>query len=91
MKCQFCNGTGEEIDHKQLGSRLRAERERQGMSQGVMAGKLGMTQGFLSDLERGRRNWLGRHIKAYQMALAPGAPAASHDAGHTNFERQEPQ
>lgn len=77
MKCEYCNGTGQQIDQKELGSRLRIERERQGITQKVMADRVGVSAGFLCDLENGRRAWLGRVIKTYQMVLASGVKPKS--------------
>lgn len=40
-------------DATRLGSRLRAERQRQGISLAALAEQVGLTKGFLSQLERG--------------------------------------
>ncbi|QWK23093.1 hypothetical protein CSW25_07120 [Thermus scotoductus] len=38
-----------------LGDRLRALRESRGLSQGALAQKVGVSQGMISHIERGRR------------------------------------
>lgn len=45
-----------DVDPESRGGRLRAARERLGLKQEDLAGLLGKTAGFISDVERGRRN-----------------------------------
>jgi transcriptional regulator with XRE-family HTH domain len=44
-----------EDERKQQGERLKTARESLGIKQGVFASKIGMEQGSLSDIERGRK------------------------------------
>jgi len=47
----------EKIDHIEAGRRIRDLREKSGMSLRRLAKEMGFTPPFISDLERGRRNW----------------------------------
>ncbi len=55
-----------EIDHALAGKNVRSAREQRGMSLRKLAIKMGITAPFLSDLERGRRNW---NEQRYNSAL----------------------
>ena len=54
------------LKHK---SRLTAARKWRGMSQAELATKAGIAQGYLSDLETGRRKGLGETLEKLAMAL----------------------
>jgi len=58
------------IDHEETGSRARALRLKKKRSLRWTATKLGFSPAFLSDLERGRRNWNARLLKRFERALA---------------------
>lgn len=45
------------IDHTEAGRIIRALRTKAGVSVRGLAKRLGCTASFISDLERGRRNW----------------------------------
>lgn len=53
MKCPRCNGTGEVTNP----GPMRRMRVKSGLSLRSVARQLGITAGYLSDLERGRRVW----------------------------------
>lgn len=55
--CEFCYGS---VDHRALGAKLRAEREKRGLSQKEVAGGMGITPSYLSELEHGKRPWSAR-------------------------------
>lgn len=45
------------IDHKATGEYARKARKREGLSLREVARRMGMSAAFISDLERGNRNW----------------------------------
>jgi len=57
-----------EQDRKE-GARLRKLRESKGLKSGWVADKMGITAGYLSDLERGNRHWRQRHVDAFMGAI----------------------
>lgn len=59
MICWRCNGTGEIQDPLVLGQALRKLRMEAGVTLLRMAHVLGISSGYLSDLENGKRGWLG--------------------------------
>ena len=48
------------MDH--LGERIKARRQELGWTQDDLAGKAGLSKGFLSDLENGKRNVSANHL-----------------------------
>ena len=50
------------INHLEAGKRIRALREKAGMSVRRLANEMGFSAPFMSDLERGRRNWTEAHF-----------------------------
>lgn len=55
--CQYCNGTGQEIDQAKWGAEMRRLRKEKGISGRQMAKLLHISAPYLSDLELGRRHW----------------------------------
>lgn len=53
--CSRCGGTGREMDWRDLGRRVRAAREKAGLSLRSVAARVGCSPAYLSDLEHGRR------------------------------------
>lgn len=58
-----------EVDHVAFGSKMRTLRSREDLSLRKVARVLGLTISFLSDLERGRRNWRPELAQRYEAAL----------------------
>lgn len=77
--CTHCKGTGNQIDHEALGADMRKEREAAGVSLRSMAKAMAFSAAFLSDLERGRRNWSDASFKFYQAEIKK-AEAAKRNA-----------
>lgn len=69
MPCDKCSGTGLVNDPRVTGQLLRKEREQAGVSLRALAGKLEVSAAYLSDLERGRRNWSEGKIAGYRRIL----------------------
>jgi predicted transcriptional regulator len=69
-KCEHCGGSGFQMDHVKAGQHFRARRERLKISLREIAGYLGLSAPYVSDLERGRRNWTGERIEQYEKYLA---------------------
>lgn len=59
MICWRCKGTGEIQDPLVLGQALRKLREDADITLRRMADVLRVSAGYLSDLENGKRGWLG--------------------------------
>lgn len=55
--CEKCWRPGRGIDHAELGRTARQRREQRGISLRACAIQLGISEAFLSLLERGKRNW----------------------------------
>ena len=66
--CEHCKGTGKGINHKEIGQRLRKRRMRAILKLREVAGEMGISVGYLSDLEQGRKHWsqdlIDRNISA---------------------------
>ena len=69
MKCKCCWGTGETLDHRGIGEKLRLQRKRARVSLQSVADELDKSVGYISDLEHGRRNWSEDLVNAYKLAL----------------------
>lgn len=70
QKCNACNGTGKTIDHRQYGEAMRNRRLAKKIKLVDHAKKMGISQPYLCDLERGNRNWTAYVIGLYEEALA---------------------
>lgn len=55
--CDSCFGTGKKVDHKALGRSMSGLRLRTGLSLYDVAPRMGVSVGFLCNLESGRRKW----------------------------------
>lgn len=61
--------TVRKVDQAELGQMLRKLRIAKGVSLRKMAGDLGFSAPFLSDLERGRRNWTVARVGEFLKLL----------------------
>lgn len=59
----------QEIDHRATGAAMRARREKSGKSLREVSAKMGISAAYLSDLERGFRNWTVTKAMAFERAL----------------------
>ena len=66
MKCQRCNGTGDEPDNKAIGKRMAALREAAGLSLREVGVKAGLSHAYLCQLEVGTRRWTPYYIRLYE-------------------------
>jgi predicted transcriptional regulator len=73
MPCPKCAGSGHVLDPRAVGQRWRQIRTAQGISLREMARKAGYSAVYLSDLERGRRNWTAQTMAHYERALRKGS------------------
>lgn len=69
MTCPKCDGTGAVLDPRMIGARLRSEREGRKVTVTAVAGALGYTKAYISDLELGRRRWSPVLVERYRAAL----------------------
>ena len=67
--CRHCNGTGLEVDHSIVGREMRALRVSAGLPLSIVAYRLNVSIPYLSDLERGNRNWNNERIERFKKAL----------------------
>lgn len=65
--------TVEVIDHEKTGAYYRTTREALGLSLREVANRLEFSASFVSDLERGRRNWTQDLANQFTRALNPPA------------------
>lgn len=56
-KCQACLGTGKAPNHFAIGQKLRKQRTTANLEAKAVAADMGISAGYLSDLERGKRPW----------------------------------
>lgn len=69
IPCRRCDGSGYEPNHLETGQEMRIMREREGVSLLTLAKACRVSAAYLSDLERGRRNWNERLKVRYLQAL----------------------
>jgi helix-turn-helix protein len=55
--CPRCHGTGYLHDYEDLGQRMNRLRKKAGRSLKSVAVQMGVSEGYLSDMERGARPW----------------------------------
>ena len=67
--CHCCGGSGEEYNHQAMGAELRGLRLRAGISLTALAGRLKCSPPYLSDLEKGKRNWRDELVERYRKGL----------------------
>lgn len=66
--CHCCDGSGVELDHVAVGAVMRAHRESKNLSLETVAGFMDLSTSYLSDLERGRRNWTEDKVARFRKA-----------------------
>lgn len=59
----------DEIDHAETGGLFRAKREVHSISLREIARSMRLSPPYISDLERGRRNWTAQLVDAYNICL----------------------
>lgn len=69
QKCQCCGGSGYVMDHVAVGAYQRGLREKRGKSLREVAKAMEKSAPYVSDLERGRRNWSDELVADYRKAL----------------------
>ena len=69
MPCDKCAGTGQVIDPRIIGADMRSQRVKAGISLRRMAAEMGVTPGFLSDMEHGNRGWTHVRIADFHEIL----------------------
>lgn len=64
--CRRCGGSGVEVDPVETGREMRALREAAGLSLREMARRMGYSVQYISDLERGQREWRAALMQPYR-------------------------
>lgn len=64
--CPHCAGTGYKIDPRILAAKRIAKK----LTLKDLAAKMGISFQYLSDLERGTRNWNAELLRAFNKAIA---------------------
>lgn len=67
--CAKCDGTGRVTDHTALGADFQQKRRAAGYTLRQIASLMGISIGYLSDLEHGRKHWSLRQRVEYLSAL----------------------
>jgi transcriptional regulator with XRE-family HTH domain len=73
MKDMLVTRPSVQIDHVKSGELMRQAREKANLSLRDVAERMGVSAPYLSDLERGRRNWTLVTARHFQTALKPVA------------------
>lgn len=68
-RCEHCNGTGQQLNHRDLGKQMRKKRKRLGVSLRETAERMAISAPFLSDLERGNRHWTENLIVKFNRVI----------------------
>lgn len=69
MKCQCCNGSGEQVCQKTLGAKMRAARLKADIGLREMARRMVLSPTFIHQLETGTRRWTDRYQRFYQKQI----------------------
>lgn len=69
VECPKCAGTGRIADQKALGRKMRERRDAAGLNAKEVAGRMNIHPTYLSDLERGTRNWNDDLIQRFEKAI----------------------
>ena len=68
--CPRCQGTGEVINDRIVGSQYRSRRELLGIPLREIARRCGWSASYLSDLELGRRRWSTKQMQIVDEGLS---------------------
>ena len=68
--CPRCHGAGYLHDYADLGERMRGLREKADFSRAFVAKRMKITEGNLSDMERGDRPWTPDQITKFIDAIS---------------------
>lgn len=66
--CHCCDGTGKEYNNKAVGTEMIALRAKSGLTQSEVGERMGFAKAYVSDLERGNRNWSSELIEKFRKA-----------------------
>lgn len=72
--CRCCDGTGREIDHGQMGQRMREARMRIPLTLTAVARRMKLSIAYVHDLECGKRYWTNDLLDLYQKSIAANFP-----------------
>jgi len=67
--CHCCNGSGQEYDRKAVGATIRGLRSNKKLTLTQVAKRMRISKPYLSDLERGFRNWRAELIENFTKAI----------------------
>jgi len=66
--CHCCKGSGKELDPVEIGASMRRIRTRRNIGLRSVAVAMKISAPYLSDLERGRRNWNDDLVTRFKQA-----------------------
>lgn len=69
LPCSKCGAPGKEVDPVWFGREKREKREFIGLSLRRVAVRMGISMGYLCDLELGRRHWTEDMVRRFEAAL----------------------
>lgn len=70
ITCPQCGGTGKVPDRRFVGEELRELRKKAGLTLQFVANSLGISTGYLCDLENGNRGWTMERVEKYRETVA---------------------
>ena len=68
-ECPHCDGTGYQLDHRELGQYARSLREQARKPMRLVAMRMKISVSYLSYLERGQRDWSEALYEDFREAL----------------------
>lgn len=69
LPCSCCKGTGKVLNSDYAATRMSAYRTKREVSLRAVARKMGLSPGYLSDLENGNRGWTQERVDAFKAAV----------------------
>lgn len=75
-KCSRCNGNGKEPNDVKLGHFMRGRRKHSNIGLREMASRIGVSAGYLTNLEKGNRHWSPELISKFDKQLRMATVAA---------------
>lgn len=68
--CPRCKGTGKVRDEAKLGGQMQERRKAANLTLREVSKQMGITIGYLCDLEHGRRIWSPKLQQSFQEAIS---------------------
>lgn len=69
LPCPCCHGSGTVLNKDYVAPRMKAYRQNKNVSLRATAVQMGVSQGYLSDLENAGRGWTEERVKQFKAAV----------------------